>query len=261
MNGPLSGSAALCLHGFGSTPFEMRGLAGVLEAAGCVVSAPLLPGHGTSPEDWNRTGFDHWAGAVEREYDRLAGLAERVFVCGLSMGGLLALHLGAVRRPAAIAALAAPVFLYRFYPLELTDWRLPLLPLFRRVRPLWPTAPGGAESRRIAPWQGYEGVIALGALAGLMDGMRRVRARLGEVTAPLLALHSPGDVTVPLSSSMTIMAGVSSAVRRLELLPVAERTTSRHLLTTHRDTRPRVERLVPEFFAQSLEPAAGPAGG
>ncbi len=254
----LEGGAALCIHGFGGMPFEMLGLAAVLERSGCVVSVPLLPGHGTSPEDWNRTGFDHWAGAVEREYDRLAGLAERVFVCGLSMGGLLALHLGVVRRPAAVVALAAPVYLYRFLPLEVRDWRLPFLPLLRRVRPLWPTAPGGAESRRIAPWRGYEGVVALGALAGLMDGMRRVRARLGAITAPLLALHCPDDATVPLSSSMTIVAGVSSAVRRLELLPIAEGVTSRHLLTTHRDTRARVERLVPEFLARGLDPGGQP---
>jgi carboxylesterase len=49
-------------------------------------------------------------------------------------------------------------------------------------------------------------------------------------------------------------------VRRLELLPIAERVTSRHLLTTHRDTRARVERLVPEFFACGPELAQGAAG-
>ncbi len=250
--GPLTGTAALCIHGFGSTPFEMQGLGRALERAGCETDLPLLPGHGTTPRDWDRSTFADWTGAVERSYDALAERAERVFVCGLSMGGLLALHLGTVRRPAAIAALAAPVYLYRYYPLEIIDWRLPFLPLLRHFRPLWRVAPPAGDSRVIAPWKGYEGVVALNALTELMRGMRAVRARLGEIRSPLLALHSPGDRTAPFSSSQEIVRRAGSLVRRLEVLPIAERTTGHHLLTTHEETRGRVEALVPEFFTEQL---------
>ncbi len=167
----------------------------------CPATAPA-PRTGTAPA--STTGPGPWSVSTTGWPGWRSGFSS----AGCPWAGCWPCTWAVVRRPAAIAALAAPVFLYRFYPLEMSDWRLPFLPLLRRVRPLWPTAPGGAESRRIAPWQGYEGVIGRGALAGVMDGMRRVRARLGAVTAPLLAVHCPHDATVPLSSSMTIVAGV-----------------------------------------------------
>ena len=46
---PGKGPAALCLHGFTGTPYEVAPLARALAAAGFAVSAPLLAGHGDSP--------------------------------------------------------------------------------------------------------------------------------------------------------------------------------------------------------------------
>lgn len=254
--GHLEGVGALCIHGFGSMPFEMEGVASALAALGCETSVPLLPGHGETPKAWDRSGFADWAGAVEREYDALLRRNDRVVVCGLSMGGLLSLHLGAVRKPAAVAAVAAPVYLYRFVPLEVSDWRLPFLPLLRGVRPLWPVPPASPESRRTAPWKGYEGVVALNALSSLMDGMRSTRSKLHRLTAPIMTIHSPRDRTVPMSSSYTILAEVGSAVRRMEILPIEnDPHTGHHVLTTHKQTAPRVEQLVCSFFLEQLAPS------
>src|SRR5687768_16151489 len=41
----------LMVHGFTSSPFEMRGLGRHLAERGITAAAPLLAGHGTSPED------------------------------------------------------------------------------------------------------------------------------------------------------------------------------------------------------------------
>lgn len=252
MDGPLAGTAALCVHGFGGEPFEMEPLAGALRALGCAVDAPLLPGHGESPEAWSRSGFEDWAAAVERSYDALAARHERVMACGLSMGGTLCLHLAQVRRPACVAVLAAPVFLYRFLPPVATDWRLPLVGLLKGLRPLWPTGAPNPESRRIAPWKGYEGVTSLPALHGFLKGMHGVRRALARVDAPLLVVQAHGDRTVPEANAPAIVGGVSSAVRRLEWLDIRETVTSRHVLTTHRETGERVRRLVADFALEHL---------
>lgn len=249
---PLAGTAALCIHGFGGEPFEMLELAGALEASGCAVRTPLLPGHGTTPEEWNRTGFGDWAGAVEREYDELAAAHGRIMVCGLSMGGTLTLHLARVRRPACVAVLAAPVFLYRFWPPEATDWRLPLVGLLKRIRPLWPTGAPNPESRRIAPWRGYEGVTSLGALHSFLKGMREERRGLGDIVAPILAVHARGDRTVPDSNAQAIVDGVSSPVKRLVYLDIRETVTGRHVITTHAETGARVRELVSGFALEHL---------
>ncbi|MEW5772636.1 MAG: alpha/beta fold hydrolase [Thermodesulfobacteriota bacterium] len=239
--------AVLLLHGFGGEPFEMLGLAAALEAAGCATSVPLLPGHGTSVQDWAATGFSDWLAAAEAEYLRLAREHGQVFCCGLSMGGSLCLALGQRHRPAGIATLAAPVFLYRFFPYAAADWRLPFLPLLRRVRPFWPMSPRSETSLRRMPWRGYEGSMSLAALASFVQGLKAVRQGLGLVRSPLLVVHAERDGTTPPANAREIMRKAGSARKDLVLLPVAEDGTSHHVLTTHCDHRAKVEQLVLGF--------------
>ena len=237
----------LLVHGFGGEPFEMLGLAAALEADGHAVSVPLLPGHGTTVQDWAATGWDDWLGAVEAEYLRLERTCGRVACCGLSMGGSLCLALGQRRRPAGIATLAAPVFLFRLFPYAAADWRLPFLPLLRWVRPFWPSAPRSEASRRRMPWQGYESCVSLAALASFLRGLREVRRGLPLVEAPLLVVHAERDRTSPPANAREIAARAGSADKELVLLPAPEDGTSHHVLTTHCGHKDQVERLVRDF--------------
>ncbi|GFK95166.1 Thermostable monoacylglycerol lipase [Fundidesulfovibrio magnetotacticus] len=234
--------ACLLLHGFGGEPFEMLPLAEALSARGFCVSVPLLPGHGESVEAWNRTGWPDWLACAARDYETLEREHGRVAVLGLSMGGSLSLALAQRYRPAAVVTIASPVFLYRFWPPAATDWRLPLLSLLRRWRPVWPNAARKEESRRIAPWQGYETSTGLNALASLEAGLREVRSCLGKVTAPLLALHAVGDSKVPIENLWEITGRTGSKTREAVVLRIDERVTSRHILTTHAETREEVAR-------------------
>jgi len=239
--------ACLLLHGFGGEPFEMLPLAEALSAGGFPVSAPLLPGHGESVEAWNRTGWADWLGCAAREYERLEREHGRVAVLGLSMGGSLCLALAQRYRPAAVVTIAAPVFLYRFWPPAATDWRVPLLSLLRRWRSVWPSPPPKAASRRIAPWQGYETGTGLHALAELEKGLRVVRRGLGKITAPLLAIHAVGDTKVPVENLWEIVGKAGSKAREAVVLRIEERVTSRHILTTHAETREEVARRCVGF--------------
>jgi carboxylesterase len=85
----------LLIHGFASTPPELRRLGEVLAANGFRCHAPALPGHGTTPEDLERTTWEDWAACVAAEFDELASECDDVMVVGQSMGGTLALHLAA----------------------------------------------------------------------------------------------------------------------------------------------------------------------
>ncbi|MDT4933686.1 MAG: carboxylesterase, partial [Pseudonocardiales bacterium] len=53
-------------HGFTGTPASMRPWAQHLAAAGYTVRLPLLPGHGTSWQETNRTRWQDWYGAIEQ---------------------------------------------------------------------------------------------------------------------------------------------------------------------------------------------------
>ncbi|MFX1765892.1 alpha/beta fold hydrolase [Paraburkholderia sp. A1RI-2L] len=91
------GHAVLLLHGLSSSPIELRYLARYLQNEGFTVRAPLIEGYSAGSRE---QVMERWVEGAVREFDALATRYERVSVCGLSIGGALALRL--VReRPAA----------------------------------------------------------------------------------------------------------------------------------------------------------------
>lgn len=106
---PNAKTAVLLVHGFTGSPWEVRPLGEALAARGYRVHAPLLPGHGSTPEAMLWVTWREWLSAAEDALARLAGF-ERLVVSGLSMGALLGTLLAA-RHPSRVAgmALMAPV--------------------------------------------------------------------------------------------------------------------------------------------------------
>lgn len=98
--------AVLLLHGFGDTPQTFYRLIPTLESAGLTVSAPLLPGHGTTVEEFNRSTAADWLAASRGALRSLQNTHENVGVVGLSMGGALAVVLAASERVSAVVLLA-----------------------------------------------------------------------------------------------------------------------------------------------------------
>lgn len=85
--------AILFLHGLTGSPSEVYPTSLCLnQNYGYTVSAPLLPGHGSHPRFLNRTSWQDWFDAALQELSFLLSSYERVWIAGLSMGGLLALH-------------------------------------------------------------------------------------------------------------------------------------------------------------------------
>jgi len=89
--------AILMIHGFNGSPASIRPWAQGLADFGFSVSAPCLPGHGTTWEEMNNTTWQQWYAEVEREFNKLKQMHERVFVAGFSMGGALSLRLASIR--------------------------------------------------------------------------------------------------------------------------------------------------------------------
>lgn len=104
--------ALLFLHGFTASPSEVRPVAErINKINNCSVSSILLPGHGTTPEQLDAVQWPDWYEAVEEELQSLQARFEQVFVGGLSMGGLLALHAG-ITLPglAGVVTINAPIY-------------------------------------------------------------------------------------------------------------------------------------------------------
>jgi carboxylesterase len=86
---------ALLIHGYTGSVAETRPMGEYLAARGLAVRCPLLPGHGTTPQDLTRIRWQAWAAEVEAALEELRHRCDAVFVGGLSLGSLLTLWLGA----------------------------------------------------------------------------------------------------------------------------------------------------------------------
>jgi carboxylesterase len=197
-----SDTGVLLCHGFTGTPQSLRPWAAHLAERGLTVSLPLLPGHGTRWEDLAITGWQDWYAGVERELRLLTERCSQVFVCGLSMGGALALRLAA-RHGDAVRGVAVVNPAVTFPRLQ--GYALPLGRFVVR------SAKGIVSdiARPGAPEIGYDRVPTQAA-----HSARRlfslVRGELPQVTQPLLLLRSRRDHVVPPSDSALVLSRVSS---------------------------------------------------
>jgi len=241
------GPGCLLLHGYAGRRFEMEYLEAALRAAGCRVLTPVLAGHEGDPAAFARSRFEDWLDSAEKALGVLSRECGGVVVAGFSMGGTLALRLAQRHVLAGVATIAAPVFLCRLHPYFSPDPRLFLSGVLRHFRKIIPSSPPRPESRRIAPWQGYEEAHYIEPLHSFKRAAALVRKELPGISAPLLVLHGAGDRAVHPDNAWEILNRVSSPRRELHLLPVRERVTSHHLLVTHEETRALVGTLVLEF--------------
>ena len=245
MNNPPLG--CLLLHGYAGRPFEMKFLEADLHAAGYVVETPTLPGHEGDPEEFARSRFEDWLSGAESGLAALRARCPRVVVAGFSMGGTLALALAQRHCLAGVVTVCAPVFLCRLRPYFSPDPLLFASGLLQFLSPRLNSSPPNQESRRIAPWQGYEGAHFARPLHSFKVAACRVGRGLSRVTAPILVLHGARDRAVHPDNAWEILSRVSSLRRELRLLSLRETVTSGHLLVTHEETRASVSALVLGF--------------
>ncbi|HEV1997180.1 MAG TPA: alpha/beta fold hydrolase [Candidatus Dormibacteraeota bacterium] len=226
----------LLIHGFCGTPPEMRDLGEHLAAAGFRVRGALLAGHGSTPEELERTTWTDWLGSAQEQLDTLKKEARFVFCAGQSMGGTVSLALAA-RNPdvTAVATCAALVSLGRLTETQIRIGR-------RVIRWHYP------DRGRVDLWN-RDAVSRLRNynrramkshvdLVGLYTDTRR---SLHLIKQPALILHGLRDATVPHGNAATIKAaiGESATVRYFD--------RSGHAMSIDIDA-PEIQELITEHF-------------
>lgn len=228
----------LLIHGFTGSPASMVPWARDLADRGHSVSVPRLPGHGTTWQDMNTTGWQGWYAEVDRALTELKSRCDTVVVAGLSMGGCLTLRL-AQQRPADVAAvvLVNPA-------IALNNKALFLLPVLKY---LVPSLPGvGNDIKKPDTNEISYDKVPLKALASQVKMWKDVRANLDKVTQPLLFFKSDDDHVVDPTSRDLIMTGVSS--QTVELIALHD---SFHVATIDNDA-PLIFSTSAEFLVQHV---------
>jgi carboxylesterase len=223
------GPALLCLHGLTGTPYEVRPPAAIFEQHGFACLGPMLPGHGCSVEELARTPRDAWVRCACDTYDRLAATHSRVYVLGLSLGGVLALKVAAERPVAGALVIAAP--------LDLGPIRRLAVPLLSLALASLAKTPAIFDDESRARHPGYRR-MPLRAVLELIRLQSEVEAQLPRITAPLRLLYSRRDPTVRVDDAARILRGASHAQGTIDYLE-----SSSHVVTVDRE-RERVEQWI-----------------
>ena len=184
-------ACCLCIHGFTGSPGLYIPLADRLFEAGFGVSAPLLPGHGTSPEDLNGVSDDDWITSASLELERLLSRYTTVHIIGLSMGGTLASILAA--RHAEVSRLGRMVLLApgfglkdkRYYAVDYDTVENRMIPLPQRQ----PKGDGLDGTR-----YGYP-AMPLKSVGKLISLTNKAKALLENIRMPTMLLYTAADVT------------------------------------------------------------------
>ncbi|MEV0369434.1 alpha/beta fold hydrolase [Streptomyces sp. NPDC050636] len=245
----------LVCHGFTGSPQSVRPWAEYLADRGLTVSLPLLPGHGTRWQDLQLTTWQDWYAEVDRELRALTERCTKVFVCGLSMGGALALRLAA-KHGDAISGVAVVNPANKVH-----DKAGALLPVLRYVVR---TTKGIASdiAKPGATEVGYDRT-PLHAAHSVRRFFLQVDSELPAVTQPLLVMTSPQDHVVPPVDSERILSRVSSTdVRQTPLERSYHVATLDHdAEQIFQDTFAFITRLAPEARAGAVEEGTAASGG
>lgn len=200
----------LLVHGFTATTTEVKPLAERLHQEGYSVSAPLLPGHDTHPDDLNQTCWKDWYQTVRQSYLALRESCDQIWLGGESMGALLCL-LTAVEFPEVAGLLL-------FSPaLDVKNMKAAyILQYFKKYL-------DKSHKSNDQEWKGYN-VYPMKGTVQLLKLQKQVKKKMHLVTQPTLVVVSKADTTVKLETGETIITTISSQNKQLITLEDASHT-------------------------------------
>lgn len=199
----------LLIHGFTGTPAHMRLLGENLHKGGYTVKGILLKGHGTKMEDMEKVTWQDWLQDAITGYEALRKTCSKVYVMGLSMGGVLSLLLAEQYPVDKVIPIAAPIRIH-----DRKAHGAPLLKYFQRFR-MW----GGNEAPPVteeftAYKLGYDG-FAVEALCHLLKLMKMAEKNLHQIHCPTLVVQSKTDETVKPVSAQIIYDRIKASQREI----------------------------------------------
>jgi esterase/lipase len=204
----------LLVHGFATTPADLRGYAEHLRDRGYTVLGLRLPGHGTSILDLEARHRSEWLAALHEGYGILAELCDEVSAIGFSTGGALALQLAAGKpeKLIRVASVAAP--------LEVQNKKMKYVPVGMILRAILEIIPGLTDVLRFHTYdRDITGTVYHRVPVSALNQLRLTIADmwgcLPRVSVPVLVLQGLLDRTVVPESAVRIFRRLGCEVKAL----------------------------------------------
>jgi carboxylesterase len=185
-----SSVGVLLTHGFTGTPKEMRWMGEYLNREYDFTTLGIrLSGHATHPEDLIRARYADWQASVEDGFHLLSGATESIYLCGLSMGGILSLYSASKLPVKGVVAMSTP------YKLP-EDPRLKYIGLLSKFNPYMHKKEEDGTGWFGDAWKEHHVSYPRNparSISELNQLMSEMRTTLPAINVPVLLIHSRND--------------------------------------------------------------------
>jgi len=212
-----SDTGFLMLHGFSSSPDQFRELAAFISKKGFNVSAPLIAGHGTHPDDLMKTSSKDWQDSVKNAYLDLKAKSKRIFIIGNSFGSNLGFWLTKEfdNQPCGMISLGAPIFMryHKFVLCRLYSYGL-IKKYYQKPMRIYEADYIDLNDEITYP------VIPTKSLRKFFRFLKEeTMPNLHQIKVPILVCHSISDKVAHPKSATYIYEHVSSQYKKIYLFP------------------------------------------
>lgn len=241
-------TGVLLIHGFTGTPKEMRAMGEDLHQHGFTVLGIRLAGHATTPEDMRASRWTDWAVSVSDGFHLLSNSVDRIFLAGLSMGGVLSLLMATQLNVSGVIAMSSPYLLPRDPHLPI--WFIRLYGKFIKYAPKSKEIPGSSwfDKEMYAKHISYP-QNPITSIAELKLLLWEMQSALPKIDKPVLLIHSKDDHYVVPENMEMIYDGLTKTSDKTKVYV----TESGHVVTSDAArhqvfelTREFINRIVPQ---------------
>jgi carboxylesterase len=215
-----NGKAVLLVHGWTSTPYEVRRLGIYLNENGYTVSGPMLRGHGTVSRDLENIKWSDWITDIKKSYVELKTTHEKVYVAGTSIGSCLAVLLAKEKEDLAGLILMAMPYKIKFERTANLLAKINLL--FRKYNKKFypPTFGVSTTITRLIAYQTYP----ISSTLEVFELVKIARKNLRFVKQPCFIIQSGSDHVASRGSMKNVYSGINSKVKKKKLIKRAYHT-------------------------------------
>jgi len=209
-------TGALLIHGFTSTPSEFKDLSKTLTKQNITVFAPLLPGHGTSPERLSVAKYYQWIEKVDESIKTLAKECNNIYLIGNSMGSNLALiSANKNKKIRGIIALGTPIYFKRH-----TVSMHILLPILKRIKLFQKKRYRNIKYiKKINKGRTSYDSIPLRSMKELLKIIKLSKQNLKKINKPTLVMQTKNDLIIDEESGNYIIKNINSKNKQLKIVP------------------------------------------
>jgi len=210
----------LLIHGFTGSPAEMKLLGKFLHQHGYTVYAPLLAGHGKTPEEMTKTDEQDWWNSVLEAYHHLRKKGyDKIIAVGLSMGGILSLKLAYTKPLLAVISMASPIYVH--------DKRIGWARWIKYVKAFQPKE---KKEDHIEEYLVSYDRTPITCVASLHKLIKEVKRMIPQITTPIFVMQGKKDETVVYDSANYIYDHVKAKNKEIKWYE-----QSSHIMTLDRE--------------------------